>query len=157
MVRLIFFRLFSLMNLSFFLPQVSIELGSDHKDFATSLARTRLAEMTKHKVIPIPPPRPALPRTPEKSRSKSRSRSGSRTRAGRYSQYFWLFYGQCQQNQKLSSKQPNLKPPDYNWSESSPLIWYYCHSAPISTYSLLFISSFLNRKRHERCKKNNII
>ena len=63
-----------------FMTQISVELASDHKDFATALARTRLAEMTKHKVVPIPRPRPkpALPPTPRKSHSRSRSRSAER-------------------------------------------------------------------------------
>ena len=33
--------------------QLSVELASDSKDFSTALAKTRLAEMGKHRVIPI--------------------------------------------------------------------------------------------------------
>ena len=55
-----------------------MELASDHKDFATALARTRLAEMTKHKVVPIPQPKLQFPPSPRKSRSRSRSRSAER-------------------------------------------------------------------------------
>ncbi|KAK3584373.1 hypothetical protein CHS0354_001298 [Potamilus streckersoni] len=46
-----------------------IELASDHRDFQTALAKTRLAEMTgKVKIVPIPQtnpaPKPPLPTTP---------------------------------------------------------------------------------------------
>ncbi|KAL8593869.1 hypothetical protein ACOMHN_018081 [Nucella lapillus] len=52
--------------------KVSVELASDHKDFATSLARTRVAEMSAqgHNIVPVvpsfpaPPPVPSMPLPP---------------------------------------------------------------------------------------------
>ena len=44
-----------------------MELASDHKEFATALAKTKLAEMTgKVKIVPVvaPPPRPPVPPAP---------------------------------------------------------------------------------------------
>ncbi|ESO89518.1 hypothetical protein LOTGIDRAFT_165110 [Lottia gigantea] len=42
--------------------QVSVELASDHKDFATALARTKIAEISgKTKIVPLPQPTPAPP------------------------------------------------------------------------------------------------
>ncbi len=43
--------------------QLSVELGSDSRDFSHMLARTKLAEMTKHNIIALPQtyPKPSLP------------------------------------------------------------------------------------------------
>lgn len=42
--------------------QITIELASDSKDFATSLAKTQLAEMGSVKMVPIPQqPKPKSP------------------------------------------------------------------------------------------------
>ncbi|XP_013378816.1 C2 domain-containing protein 3-like [Lingula anatina] len=38
--------------------QVYVELASDHKDFSTALAKTKLAEMKNPKIVPIPQPKP---------------------------------------------------------------------------------------------------
>ena len=45
-------------NNHFNLLQINIELASDSKDFTSVLAKTRLAEMTNPKIVPIPQPRP---------------------------------------------------------------------------------------------------
>ena len=55
-----------------FFSQLSIELASDHKDFSTALAKTRLAEMNNPKMIPIPPTRPKS-RSPKRRTSQERS------------------------------------------------------------------------------------
>lgn len=52
--------------------QVSVELGSESADFATALAKTRLAEMKKPRMIRLPMHRASGPSPPRSSRSKSK-------------------------------------------------------------------------------------
>ena len=50
--------------------QLNIELASDSKDFSKSLAKTRLAEMTNPKIVPIPQPKPAMQQMVKQSTGK---------------------------------------------------------------------------------------
>jgi len=54
------------------LLKVSVELASDSKDFATSLAATQLAEMRNPKIVPIPQPKSKPPK-PKSIRARKRS------------------------------------------------------------------------------------
>ena len=67
--------------MSFFV-QVTIELASDSREFSNALAKTRLAEMTDPKIVPIPQPMPVS--KPIRRRSSS-ERAGLHLNAGDYS------------------------------------------------------------------------
>ena len=55
---------------------MSIELASYGKDFSTALAKTRLAEMTDAKVVPIPVPKPKKPLPPPQSFPNGQEQTG---------------------------------------------------------------------------------
>ena len=121
--------------------QVCVELASDHKDFATTLARTRLAEMTNHRVVPIPQRKAVTELPPAPNRSRSRSRSTSRERGLESSQRFvsWNFLlatAELVGTQRLSLQLAFVP----NWVGKS-----YCHAFqwPVqsSLDTLLFMSN----------------
>ncbi|ELU08216.1 hypothetical protein CAPTEDRAFT_197535 [Capitella teleta] len=102
--------------------KINIELASDSRDFSTALAKTRLAEMTNHKIVPIPQRKAAEDRIPGKNfpRGLAATNDNKRDRCTRN------LYLTCRMFWSEDSSSSNVcwgtTNPEFNFSQVAPML-----------------------------------